>query len=180
MLREIGRGARDRDGGRDLRGARSSPGAAAVVEDKAYALTPGDGHRESRDRDRRDDRHEGDGAGSRSGPAAIVTPAKLTGLAEAKEHLRPRQRPPWSGGKIVYLDGQGQRMKLEDSRTEPILKLDGYGAERPGTPGQEVAQKRGRGVPGGGVEEAKSLKEIRLELTYIQSPYKAEARDPSP
>jgi hypothetical protein len=42
-------------------------------------------------------------------------------------------------GKIFYLDGQGQRVKLEDSRTEPVLKLDGFGAERL-DPGQEATQ----------------------------------------
>jgi hypothetical protein len=41
--------------------------------------------------------------------------------------------------KIFYLDGQGQRVKLEDSRTEPVLKLDGFGAERL-DPGQEATQ----------------------------------------
>ena len=152
-------------------GCAQQSGAAAVVEDRAYALTPATVSVKT-----------GIVTGAMTdmkvterveiGSGRIVTPAKLTGSLKLK-NTSAHDSVRLVGGKIVYLDGQGQRMKLEDSRTEPILKLDGYGAERL-DPGQEVAQNVDVEFPAAALK-AKSLKEIRLELTYIQSPYKAEA-----
>ncbi len=101
-------------------------------------------------------------------PATVTVKAGVvTGAMSDNESVR------LIGAKIFYLDGQGRPMNLEDSRTAPILKLDGYGAERL-DPGQEATQAVDVEFPAAALK-AKSLKDIRLELTYIQSPYKAEA-----
>jgi len=107
-----------------------------------------------------------------TGSGRIVTPAKLTGSLKLK-NTSANESVRLIGAKIFYLDGQGRPMNLEDSRTAPILKLDGYGAERL-DPGQEATQAVDVEFPAAALK-AKSLKDIRLELTYIQSPYKAEA-----
>jgi len=107
-----------------------------------------------------------------NGSGRIVTPAKLTGSLKLK-NTSATESVRLVGGKLFYLDGQGQRMPLEDSRTAPILKLDGYGAERL-DPGQEAIQAVDVEFPAAALK-AKSLKEIRLELSYIPTPYKAEA-----
>ena len=107
-----------------------------------------------------------------NGSGRVVTPAKLTGSLKLK-NTSAGDSVRMIAGKIFYLDGQGQRVKLEDSRTEPVLKLDGFGAERL-DPGQEATQAVDVEFPAAALK-AKSLKEIRLELTYIPSPYRAEA-----
>lgn len=152
-------------------GCAQQSGAAVVVQDKTYAVTPATvtvkagivtgAMTEMKVTERVE-----------NGSGRVVTPAKLTGSLKLK-NTSATDSVRMIGGKIFYLDGQGQRMKLEDSRTEPILKLDGYGAERL-DPGQEATQAVDVEFPAAALK-AQLLKEIRLELTYIQSPYKAEA-----
>lgn len=151
-------------------GCAQRSGAAVVVEDKTYALTPATvavkagivtgAMTEMKVTERVE-----------TGSGRIVTPAKLTGSLKLK-NTSANESVRLVAGKISYLDGQGQRLKLEDSRTEPLLKLDGYGAERL-DPGQEATQAVDVEFPAAALK-AKALKEIRLELTYLQSPYKAE------
>ena len=145
--------------------------AAVVVEDKTYALTPATvmvkagivtgAMNEMKVTERVE-----------IGSGRIVTPAKLTGSLKLK-NTSASDSVRLVAAKIIYLDGQGRPLKLEDSRTEPSLKLDGYGAERL-DPGQEATQAVDVEFPAAALK-ARSLKDIRLELTYIQSPYKAEA-----
>ena len=75
-------------------------------------------------------------------------------------------------GKLLYIDAQGQPIKLEDARTEPTLKFATYGSERL-DPGQEATQSLDVEFPAEALK-AKRLKEIRLELAYIPSPYREE------
>jgi hypothetical protein len=77
------------------------------------------------------------------------------------------------GGKIQYLDAQGQPIKLEAARTEPTLKFSAYGSEML-DPGKEATQTVDVEFPAEALK-AKMLKEIRLELVYIPSPYKEES-----
>jgi hypothetical protein len=63
-------------------------------------------------------------------------------------------------------------MKLEETRTEPTIKFATYGAERL-DPGQDATQSLDVDFPAEALK-AKKLREIRLELTYIPSPYKEE------
>ncbi len=75
-------------------------------------------------------------------------------------------------GKLLYIDAQGQPIKLEDARTEPTLKFATYGSERL-DPGQEATQSLDVEFPAEALK-AKRLKEIRLELAYIPSPFREE------
>jgi hypothetical protein len=152
-------------------GCAQQSGAAPVVQDKTYVLTPATvtvkaGIVEGALTEMKVTERIENGSGR------IVTPAKLTGSLKLK-NTSANESVRLVGGKIFYLDSQGQRIPLEDSRTAPLLKLDGYGSERL-DPGQEATQTVDVEFPAAALK-AKSLKEIRLELAYIPSAYKAEA-----
>jgi len=107
------------------------------------------------------------------GSGRIATPAKLTGKLTLK-NVSADQAVRLIGAKILYIDAQGQPMKLEDNRIEPTIKVaSSYGSSERLDPGQDATQAVDADFP---VEalKAKKLKEIRLELSYIPSPYKEE------
>jgi uncharacterized membrane protein YeaQ/YmgE (transglycosylase-associated protein family) len=105
------------------------------------------------------------------GSERIVTPAKLTATLTLR-NTSADQTVRLVGGKILYIDAQGQPIALENARTEPALKFASYGNEGL-DPGQEASQSVDVEFP---VEalKAKRLKEIRLELAYVPSPYRKE------
>jgi len=107
------------------------------------------------------------------GSGRIASPAKLTGKLILK-NVSADQTVRLIGAKILYIDAQGQPIKLEDKRTEPTVKVaSSYGPSERLDPGQDVTQDVDAEFP---VEalKAKKLKEIRLELSYIPSPFKEE------
>jgi hypothetical protein len=143
---------------------------AAVIEDKTYTVTPAEVKVQA-----------GIVTGNitemkvtervEKGSGRIVSPAKLTGKLVLKNSSAD-QAVRLVGGKIQYMDPQGQPIKVEEGRTEPTLKFATYGSERL-DPGQEATQSLDVEFPAGALT-AKKLKEIRLELAYIPSPYKEE------
>jgi hypothetical protein len=146
-------------------------GTSAMVDDKTYTVTPAavsvkagviSGQVTEMKVTERVER----------GSDRVVTPAKLTGTLVLK-NASANQTVRLVAGKIVYIDAQGQPIKLEDSRSEPALKFASYGSDRL-DPGQEASQAVEVEFP---VEalKAKKLKEIRLELAYIPSPYMEQA-----
>jgi hypothetical protein len=107
------------------------------------------------------------------GSGRVTAPAKLTGKLVLK-NVSSDQTVRLIGGKIVYIDMQGKRIKLEEARLEPTLKVpSSYGSSERLDPGQENSQAVDADFP---VEalKAKRLKDVRIELTYIASPYKEE------
>lgn len=107
------------------------------------------------------------------GSGKVTSPAKLSGKLVLK-NISPDQTVRVIGGKIVYIDSKGQPIALEDKRTEPTLKVaSAYGAAERLDPGQDTSQSVDAEFP---VEalKAKRLKEIRLQLSYIPSPFKEE------
>ncbi len=145
-------------------------GTTAVIEDKTYTVTPasvtvkagivtGD-VTEMKVTERVE-----------KGSGRVVYPARLTGKVVLKNSSRD-QTVRLIEGKIQYIDAQGQAIKLEATRTEPTIKFATYGAERL-DPGQEATQSLDVDFPAEALK-AKKLKEIRLELAYIPSPYKEE------
>lgn len=109
------------------------------------------------------------------GSGRVANPAKLTGKLSLK-NISADQTVRLIGGKILYIDAQGQTIKLEDNRTAPTLKVaSGYNSSSSERldPGQDATQTVDAEFP---VEalKAKKLKEIRLELSYIPSPFKEE------
>ena len=146
-------------------------GTAAVIEDKTYTVTPasvkvkagivtGD-VTEMKVTERVE-----------KGSDRIVSPAKLTGKLVLKNSSTD-QAVRLVGGKILYIDAQGQPIKLAEAQTEPTIRFATYGAETL-DPGKDATQSMDVDFPAEALK-AKKLKEIRLELVYIPSPYKEEA-----
>ncbi len=143
---------------------------AAVIEDKLYTVTPAEVKVQA-----------GIVTGTITelmvrervvkGSGRVVSPARLSGKLVLK-NSSPDQAVRLVGGKIQYIDTQGQPIKLEEGRTEPALRFTTYGNERL-DPGKEDTQSLEVDFPAGALT-AKKLKEIRLDLTYIPSPYKEE------
>jgi hypothetical protein len=145
-------------------------GTAAVIEDKIYTVTPASvkvkaGILAGEVTEMRVTERVEKGSGR------LVSPAKLTGTLKLKNSSKD-QAVRLVGGKIQYIDAQGQPIKLEETRTEPTIKFATYGAERL-DPGQDATQSVDVDFPAEALK-VKKLKEIRLELTYIPSPYKEE------
>ena len=105
------------------------------------------------------------------GSGRVVSPAKLTAKVVLK-NSSANQTVRLVAGKIQYIDAQGQPIKLEETRTEPTLKFARYGAEWL-DPVKETAESLDVDFPAEALK-AKKLKEIRLQLAYIPSPYKEE------
>ncbi len=146
-------------------------GTAAMIEDKTYTVTPASvtvkagivtgAVTELKVTERVE-----------QGSNRVVSPAKLTGTLKLK-NTSANQTVRLVAGKILYIDAQGQPIKLEESRTEPVVKFATYGSERL-DPGQDATQSLDVEFPAEALK-AKKLKEIRLELAYIPSPYREES-----
>jgi len=105
------------------------------------------------------------------GSGRIASAAKLSGKLVLK-NVSADQTVRLLGAKLLYIDAQGQPMKLEDNRTEPTLKVaSSYGQSERLDPGQDATQAVDAEFPAEALK-AKKLKEIRLELAYVPSPYK--------
>jgi uncharacterized membrane protein YeaQ/YmgE (transglycosylase-associated protein family) len=105
------------------------------------------------------------------GSDRIVTAAKLTGTLRLK-NTSTNQTVQLLEGKLRYIDTQGQPIKLENARSEPTLKFATYGSERL-DPGHENFQSLDVEFPAEALK-TQTLKEIRLEFTYIPSSYREE------
>jgi uncharacterized membrane protein YeaQ/YmgE (transglycosylase-associated protein family) len=144
--------------------------AASVVEDKTYAVTPAAikvkagivtgevTHMKVTER-------------VEQGSGRVVSPAKLTANLLLK-NSSGNQTVRLVAGKIQYIDADGKPIKVEDMRIEPALRFGTTGSEQL-DPGQETIQSLDVDFPAEALK-AKRLKEIRLELAYIPSPYHAE------
>ena len=104
------------------------------------------------------------------GSGRVATPTKLSGKLVLK-NVSADQTVRLVGGKISYIDSQGQPIALEDKRTEPTIRIaSSYGSAERLDPGQDATQVLDAEFPVAALK-AKKLKEIRLALTYIPSPY---------
>ncbi len=145
-------------------------GTAAVIEDKTYTVTPASVKvkagivtgevTEMKVTERVE-----------KGSGRVVSPAKLTGTLRLK-NTSVNQAVRLVAGKIQYIDAQGRPIKLEEARTEPTLRFATYGSERL-DPGQDTTQSLDVDFPAEALK-TKKLKEIRLEIAYIPSPYQEE------
>ncbi|MEX2222464.1 MAG: hypothetical protein WEG40_11770 [Candidatus Rokuibacteriota bacterium] len=104
------------------------------------------------------------------GSDRIVSPARLTGTLRL-ENTSSNRTVRLVEGKLRFIDAQGQPIRLESARTDSIVKFT-YGNERL-DPGADITRPLDVEFP---VEalEAKKLKEIRLDLSYIPSPFREE------
>jgi hypothetical protein len=105
----------------------------------------------------------------------VATPAKLTGKLVLR-NVSADQTVRLIGGKILYIDVQGQPIRLDDNRTEPTIRIaPSYGGSSDRLdPGQDATHVLDVEFPVAALQ-AKKLKEIRLDLDYIPSPYKHES-----
>jgi len=107
------------------------------------------------------------------GSGRIAAPAKLTGKLVLK-NVSTDQTVRLINGKISYIDVAGKPIKLEDNRTEPLLKLSSsYGTADRLDPGQDTTQNIDVEFPAEALK-LKRLKDIRLGLSYIPTPYREE------
>jgi hypothetical protein len=107
------------------------------------------------------------------GSGRITAPAKLTGKLVLK-NVSTDQTVRLLNGKISYIDVAGKPIKLEDNRTEPLLKLSSsYGTADRLDPGQDTTQAIDVEFPAEALK-LKRLKDIRLGLSYIPTPYREE------
>jgi hypothetical protein len=105
------------------------------------------------------------------GTERVVSPARLTGKLRL-ENTSANRTVRLVEGKLLFMDAHGQRIKLDATHVDPIVKFTTYGNERL-DPGQDASQTLDVEFP---VEALKAnrLKEIRLELAYISSPFREE------
>jgi hypothetical protein len=150
--------------------APTPPAAVAAIEDKLYTVTPDQVKVKA-----------GIVTGEMSemkvvervekGSGRIDTPARLTGKLKLTNGSMD-QTVRLVGGKILYIDDHGQPIKLEETRTEPVLKFQSsYNSPDRLDPGQDASLSVEVDFPAAALQ-AKKLKEIRIELVYIPSSYK--------
>lgn len=107
------------------------------------------------------------------GSGRIDVPARLTAKLVLK-NTSTDQTVRLLGGRIGYYDMQGKSIAMEDNRAEPLLRISAYGTSDRLDPGQDVTQNVEVEFPAEALK-AKRLKDIRLELSYIPSPFKQES-----
>ncbi|HUP34152.1 MAG TPA: hypothetical protein VNC82_01780 [Candidatus Limnocylindria bacterium] len=105
------------------------------------------------------------------GSERVVSPARLTGQLRLK-NTSANRTVRLVEGRVLFIDAQGQRIRLEAARIDPIIRFTTYGNERL-NPGEGASQALDVEFP---VEALKAsrLKEIRLDLAYISSPFREE------
>ena len=105
------------------------------------------------------------------GSERVVSPARLTGKLRL-ENTSSNRTVRLVEGKLLFIDANGQRIKLDAAHADPLVKFTTYGTERL-DPGQDASQALDVEFP---VEalQANRLREIRLELAYISSPFREE------
>jgi hypothetical protein len=146
-------------------------GPSVVVEDKVYAVSPPSvnvtaGIMTGQITEMKVTERIEQGSGN------VVSPAKLSGKLMLRNSSAD-QTVRLIGGKIQFIDSQGQPIKLEEKRIEPTVKFSTYGATERLDPGQETTQTVDVDFPAEALK-AKKLKEIRLDLVYLPSSYREE------
>ncbi|MBI3078632.1 MAG: hypothetical protein HYY85_16860 [Deltaproteobacteria bacterium] len=76
------------------------------------------------------------------------------------------------GGEIGYVDGAGEPIPLAEDQRKTTFQFSSWQTERL-NPGMEISQHIEVPFPAAAIEE-KKLRGIRLELSYIPTPYKEE------
>ncbi len=149
---------------------REHPGGGVAIEDKVYPVTPPSMTVKS-----------GMITGEvidlkvtervEKGSDRVVSPARLTGTLRLQNSSANRT-VRLVEGRFRFIDAQGQAIRPGAGRTDPIVKFTRYGHEWL-DPDQGASYALDVDFP---VEalQANRLKEIRLELAYIPSPFRGE------
>ena len=104
--------------------------------------------------------------------AHIVSPARLTGTLRLRNTSANRS-VRLVEAKLLFIDAQGQPITLAGTQADLIVKLFTYGREWL-EPGQDVAQSLDIEFPGEALK-ARTLREIRVELSYVPALFREEA-----
>jgi hypothetical protein len=104
------------------------------------------------------------------GTDRVISPARLTGSLRLENTSVRTVR--LVEGRFRFMDVHGRPIELEGDRTETIVRFTSPAAERL-DPGQELSRALEVEFPVDALK-AERLKEIRLELTYIPSPFRQE------
>jgi hypothetical protein len=147
-----------------------SPETASVIEDKTYAVTPAaitvkTGIVTAELTDMKVTERV------QKGSTRVETPAKLTAKLKL-QNSSPDQTVRLISGKMVYLDANGQPIKVEEARTEPVIRFNSVSSSQL-DPGQDASQSIDVDFPAEALK-AKKLKEIRLDLVYAPTAYRQE------
>lgn len=105
------------------------------------------------------------------GTGKVVEAPKLLAMLKLKNTSANQAARPING-RIEYLDAQGKPIPLAEGREDTSFKFPYY-QERL-DPGMETSVDINVPFPAAALKE-KKLQDIRLELTYIPSPYKEES-----
>ena len=147
-----------------------SPTAAVIIEDKIYSVTPAamtvkagivNAELTEMKITERVEKESG----------RVETPAKLTAKLKLTNGSSD-QTVRLIGGKMVYIDMQGQPIKVEEARTEPVLRFTSMSSSQL-DPGQDASQSIEVDFPAAALK-SKKLKEIRLDLVYAPTAYRQE------
>jgi hypothetical protein len=149
---------------------QKTPGMATVIEDKVYSVTPpamtvkaGIVTAELTDMKvtERVEKESG----------RIESPAKLSAKLKL-QNSSPDQTVRLISGKIVYMNQQGEPIKVEEARTEPAIRFTSAASSQL-DPGQDATQSIDVDFPANALK-ARMLKEIRLDLIYAPTAYRQE------
>src|SRR5688500_9833752 len=101
----------------------------------------------------------------------IDTPAKLSAKLKLVNSSSD-QTVRLISGKMVYIDMQGQPIKVEEARTEPVIRFTSVSSSQL-DPGQDATQSIDVDFPAEALK-TKKLKQIRLDLVYAPTAYRQE------
>ncbi len=149
---------------------QQQPAAAAAVEEKTFTLTPGTVSLKASFlsgalQDMKITERVAQGTGK------VVDPPRLKGTLKLR-NISEDQTARLLGGKIEYVDAQGKLIPLADGRQGTNFPFYSYSTDRL-DPGMETTQSIEVPFPAAALH-GKNLRDIRLELSYIPSPYKEE------
>ena len=105
------------------------------------------------------------------GTGKVVDPPKFWATLKLK-NTSENQAASLILGKIEYADAEGKAIPLAEGRGDTSFKFSSYQTERL-DPGMETTQRIEVPFPAAALKD-KKLQDIRLELTYIPTPFKEE------
>jgi len=151
-------------------GQQEQKAAAPQVEEKTFALTPATARVKATFltgelQDMKVTERVEKGSGKMVDPPKLWATLKLKNTSE-------NQAARLIVGKIEYADAEGKAIPLAEGRGDTSFKFYSYQTERL-DPGMETTQSIEVPFPAAALKE-KKLRDIRLELTYIPTPYKEE------
>jgi hypothetical protein len=100
---------------------------------------------------------------------SVVDPPELRGTLKLKNDSKD-QSAQLIGGHLVFLDAKGQEIPVAKDRGSASIAFSAYETPRL-NPGQETSQTIDVPFPRAGLQ-ASEIRSIRLDLSYLPSPYR--------